>query len=190
MRGSFRAVALVISAAFLALPATSLANGLRPRALSTTAYSYYPSSWYYPVYTSPVYVMPYEPACVPAPAAPARVYATPTPAGPSATPATPPRSTEPPLSPSPGVTEQRSYFNAYSVAPRASDKPSSDRCAVGFWNLTSADVVLRIGDQTHRLPRGKSLKLDLGRQFVWQVDNREPQTEQVSEAAIEIVIRR
>jgi hypothetical protein len=148
------------------------------------------------VYTAPVPVYARPTALVCPPAAPlpaARPYARPAPAGPSGTPTNPstpsatPRGGEPPR-----VSESRSYFDAYAAAPRAGDKPAGVRCPVGFWNLTEHDVQLTVAGQNYSLPRGKNVKLELDRQFVWRVDQREPQSERIpaSESALEIVIRR
>jgi len=63
---------------------------------------------------------------------------------------------------------------------------------VAFWNLTDRELSLKIDGDARRLPRGKSVTLDLPPQFVWQIDGREPKTERVpsTESALEIVIRR
>jgi hypothetical protein len=105
----------------------------------------------------------------------------------------PPRVSESPkVGESPRVSETHSYFDAYPVAPRAGEKPNATHCAVGFWNLTDHDVRLTVAGQSYPLGRGQNMKLDLDRQFVWRVDQREPQNEQIpaSESALEIVIRR
>jgi hypothetical protein len=46
--------------------------------------------------------------------------------------------------------------------------------------------------QTHFLARGKAVRLTLARQFVWKVDDREPQIERLpnSVPGMELVIRR
>jgi len=63
---------------------------------------------------------------------------------------------------------------------------------VAFWNLTDQDLALRIDGKPQPLQRGQSITLDLGRQFVWQVEGRDPQRENIplGESALEIVIRR
>lgn len=161
-----------------------------------------------PVYAAPVAFCP--PAAVALPVLPSvRPYARPTPAGPSTIPTPPtrptapsaapaptpagPRTQEPPMSTGPAVSESRSsYFNAYAVAPRDTAPADSARCPVGFWNLTGQDLTITVANQTHTLPRGQRLKVDLDRQFVWRVEQREPQNQRVpdGEAALEIVIRR
>lgn len=195
MSGFARTAAVCL---LFALPIDGFANGFGLRSRTTSYYYPAPARW------SPVYpVFPGDPcgACswqnVPAyqppiPAASVRPYAVPAPAGPSSAPPLPPRTPEPPLNPKPGVSESRSYFDATTVAAQAAPPLAGERCTVGFWNLTDKDVRLATGSQVFFLPRGKSLRLDMGRQFVWRVDERAPQTEQIpsSESALEIVIRR
>lgn len=200
MTGLMRGLAVVC---LFIVPAVAHAFGGHRRSVTSSAY-YMPVPVVVPL---PVYAPP--PALVPAPvpvqadpcvpteppAAAQRLYAIPTPAGPSTGPvAPPPRSPEPPLgtTPKPAVTESRSYFNAYNVAPRAAEKPVGERLPVGFWNLTNHDVTLLVDGRTSVIPRGMTLRFDLGRQFVWQVDGHEPQNERIpdQEAGVEIVIRR
>ena len=90
------------------------------------------------------------------------------------------------------VRDSSAYFDSYAAAPRASDKPNDDKCSVGFWNLSPEALTIKVNGQSHVVPRGKSVKLDLGREFVWQVAGREPETAHVSpnQAILEIVIRR
>jgi hypothetical protein len=78
------------------------------------------------------------------------------------------------------------------VAPRTSEQPSKDFAAVKFWNLSSSEVTLKVAGKTHRLSASKTLELNLPRQFVWKLDDRESQAEQIpaQAQAIEIVIRR
>jgi len=63
---------------------------------------------------------------------------------------------------------------------------------VGFWNLTDRDLTVKVDGQPHALARGRGLTLTLGRQFVWQVDQRAPTNERIPEdkTTLEIVIRR
>jgi hypothetical protein len=129
-------------------------------------------------------------------------YARPTPAPPSSSPATPApplAAPEAPRSPAPAsprrssdVRESRSYYDAYPGSPRESSKPAGDRCAVGFWNLTGRDLTIKIDGQARSLAQGKNIQVDAGRQFIWQIEGRDPQHENVAsgESALEIVIRR
>jgi hypothetical protein len=93
-----------------------------------------------------------------------------------------------------GVPQAREsrYFDAYSVAPTASSQPNGSHCSVSFWNLSDRELVLKVGTQRTTLARGRSVTLDLEREFTWQIEGREPQTGRVgkNEAAQEIVIRR
>jgi hypothetical protein len=91
----------------------------------------------------------------------------------------------------PAVSESRTYFDTYFGGAGAA-KPAADRCSVAFWNLSGQDLGLKVDGQSRLLPRGQSVTLTLGRQFVWQVEGREPQKQDVpaNEGALEIVIRR
>lgn len=187
----------------LALPAIASANGLRVRATQSYYYYYPVTSYYYA--PAPVYAVECldvrptagvqatlqpAPRATSEPAPAPRKYAQPSPAGPSSSPSAAPKTSEPPRNP--GVSESRSYFSAYAVAPRTAEKPAGDRARVGFWNLSERDVVLTVANQAYSLPRGKSVRLDLPREFVWRVDSREAQNEKMpeNESALEIVIRR
>jgi hypothetical protein len=175
------------------LPAMAAGNGLRMRSQQQSSYYYYPTTsyYYYPTATAAVCVAEaptFAPRATQEPALAPRKLAQPVPAGPSAGTG---KTVEPPRSP--GVNESRSYFSAYAVAPRdAQPRLAADRARVGFWNLSEVDLTLTIANQAYTLPRGKSVKLELPRQFVWRVDAREPQSEKMpeSESALEIVIRR
>jgi len=173
-------------------PAAAPANFWFGRPASVSFY-YYPAPVYYvpaarvyyynpcPVYTVPVYPSP----TLPAPRV--GTFAIPTPAPPSREPPL----ANPPIDPKPGVSESR-FFDVYSVASANGVKPAGERCSVAFWNLSKQDLVLKVGGQRQVLGRGKSMTLNLDRQFVWQVEGREPQAEQVpaNESALEIVIRK
>jgi hypothetical protein len=84
------------------------------------------------------------------------------------------------------------FFDPYPVASRSGTRPVGDRCLVAFWNLTDRDMTLKLAGQHWPLPRGKSLSLELGRKFTWQVDERPPQEGNVAagDPGLEIVIRR
>ncbi|MCC6416799.1 MAG: hypothetical protein IT429_00965 [Gemmataceae bacterium] len=157
--------------------------------------SYYtPGSYYTPVtysafYTAPVWEVSYAVPvtyCAPAstvvvPAA-ASVYAQPTAAPPSQT-------VEPPPSAStPKVTESRGG-NRGSVTARTGLGP--DRAQVGFWNVAGRDLNLTVDGQSYILGRGRSLTLNLGRQFAWRVDGGAAHAERVPAGTntLEIVVR-
>ncbi len=194
-----RGVAAVV---VLAWPLIAWGHGFPFRARSTVTY-YYPAAVPYVTVVAyepyPVYVGPapvdcpppqqavWSPAPAPRTAEPPLLkptYAPPTAAPPSAEPLPAPRP--------PAVSESRSYFDVYTVAPRDSADACGDRSSASFWNLTDRDVTLTVDGQSHVIPRGKSLPLAVGRRFVWQVQGREAQTQQIAtgESALEIVIRR
>ena len=62
---------------------------------------------------------------------------------------------------------------------------------MGFWNLTGRDVTLSIDGKPQIVPQGKNLRLQLGRQFVWQIGGHEAQTEKIpiENSGLEIVLR-
>jgi hypothetical protein len=131
-------------------------------------------------------------------AGPGPILARPVPAPPSAGPVGAPERLHPPAStpalpatPQPGVRESREYFDLYFDSPRGGDKPNPDRATVGFWNVTDRDLSVKIGAETKVLLRGKSLTLELPRQFVWQVEGRAQRAETIpaENGALEIVIR-
>lgn len=141
------------------------------------------------VYTTPAVAYPVAPAPAAVPVAPTSPYAVPTPAPPSQT-------VEPPLekpggTSGPKVTESRAAAPAILPATAQKAPPEKDRCRVGFWNVSGRDVTLTINGQARLLPRDRSLTLDLGRQFIWQVDARPAQTERVpaDNSTLEIVVR-
>jgi hypothetical protein len=92
----------------------------------------------------------------------------------------------------PQVSEPQVYHDTYAVGPHDPNRITTDRCTVGFWNLTDQDLTLAVQNQSRDLPRGKSLSLDLPREFVWQLKGREVHTERVAtgESGMEIVFRK
>jgi hypothetical protein len=170
------------------------------RRAQTTAY--YPASVIcVPVYPSAGVMapVPYLPSLPPAGSAP--VYATPTPAPPQgALPGTapvPPGPMPPAGAGTPGVRESSSYYDAYAATAAAAPlpregrrTPSTERSSVGFWNNTPREMVLRVDGAGYRLAAGQGMTLDLPRRFTWQIDERAAKAEELSEAAIDIVIRR
>jgi hypothetical protein len=133
-----------------------------------------------------------------------RPLAQPVPAPPSRNPLAPPRTQEPPLgAPStpnvresrrvPNVADAQPFYNAYPLALGNDPAPATGRCRVSVWNLTGQPVSLKIGDQQQVVPRNEqSRPLEVDRQFIWRVDDREPQNERVpaGEAGLVIVLRR
>jgi hypothetical protein len=85
----------------------------------------------------------------------------------------------------PRVTESR---QPGLQAPRPATEA---RCQVGFWNLSAHDVTLTVDGRPRMLPKDRAITLELPYRFVWQVDQRPAQTEQipVGQTAHEVVIR-
>jgi hypothetical protein len=175
------------------LPLSAPAFGWRqPR----TVYCYYPATV---VVVAPVAYGESMPLWTAPPVAAPRPLAQPVPAPPSRTPLGPQRTQEPPLN-APTIRESRKelsdgapYYNAYALASTDAPRPAGDRCRVTFWNLTDHAITLKVGDQLQRIVRNEqSRPLELDRQFIWRVDDREPQTERVpaGETGLVIVIRR
>jgi hypothetical protein len=171
-----------------------------------------------PVYAPPPPVFPAVPAAVvppgyacPAPAPPSGVIAVPAapqpPAGPA--PGTAPSANQPgPTAPAtsappstgpvtsessrkPADTAASAYFDTYTVAG-SPDRPAGERCRVSFWNLAGRRLTLKVDGRSVVLEASKKMSFDLGRHFVWRVDDRDPQNETVpaEESGLEIVVRR
>jgi hypothetical protein len=124
---------------------------------------------------------------------PARAWAQPTAAPPSKA----PLPGEPPLAvpnpqPKAAVSESHSYYDSYAVARQSGAAAIGGRCTAGFWNLSDRDVKAKINGKTLTLPRGKNVPVEVPREFVWQLEGREPQVERIpaGESALTIVIRR
>ena len=92
----------------------------------------------------------------------------------------PPSANEPPLGTTPKraptITESRSQAGNYT---QAVGQPVSERCLIGFWNMSGRDVTLKINGQTRLLAKDRAVNLQLDRAFVWQVDHGEPTAERV-----------
>jgi hypothetical protein len=148
-----------------------------PLVAPTASYYYYPlvapapvvSAYYYPQ-PIPVVVAPPAPVVV---AAPAPVYAVPTPA-----PACPP-----------AVNESRSNS---SPIVRTSARVANGTARVTFWNHSPQELTLRIDGEVRTVARGRGLTLELPRKFIWQINDRPAEGEQVpdGEPALDILIRR
>lgn len=138
----------------------------------------------------PIYVPMIRPMVMPIP------YASPRPAPPSGN-APAPRKKEPPVikpvekepplgkpQKAPTIIESRSSGGNYAG--------SSERCKVGFWNLTGRDVQLKINGETRLLAKDRALTLELDRAFVWQIDQQEPASERVppNQTFFEVVLRK
>lgn len=77
---------------------------------------------------------------------------------------------------------QVSYYNAPA---------DGERVRVGFWNVSGREVVLQVNGAAYTLAAGRAVTLSVPRQFVWQVDQNQAQSEAVpaSRSNYEIVIR-
>lgn len=156
-----------------------------------------------PVVTTPVYPIPTvspvpvvaPPACPPAAAGP--LYAQPVPAPPSV-------SVQPPLVPRPAspmmppageqVLTRRprgDVYDVHYVDRPGPARPAGQRCEVMFWNLSGSDVTLYVEGQVYQLAAGRSVRLDVNRDFTWNTDASLPHRQQVptQESGLEIVIR-
>ncbi|HEV3204065.1 MAG TPA: hypothetical protein VGY77_06775, partial [Gemmataceae bacterium] len=101
-------------------------------------------------------------------------------------------SAPPPSEAGAGVTEAKSFYDAYVAAIVGATPPARRKVKIGFWNLSPRDLTLTVEGQVHLLKKGGSLKLELERQFVWKVGEHKPQMEQVPNQVpgLELVIRR
>jgi hypothetical protein len=173
--------------AVLFLPLSAFAHGLSGSRSGAMSY-YYPA----PVCWVPCPI--YLPVCPP----PGSALPGPSPTGVKEPPLAAPTAAPPsagPISPGksqPEVSESRSFYESFGVQSQSKDKLSADRCSVGFWNLTDRDLTVSVAGQDHIVLRGKTLKLQTGRQFAWRLDGHEPQNETVpmENAGVEIVLRR
>jgi hypothetical protein len=139
--------------------------------------------------TVPPYVPPYAPpSAAPPSGLPAAPGTNPAPTNP------PPPSGESPSSTlmTSAKTSEPSFYDVYAVAARGGAAPAADRRTVCFWNLSRRDVVLKVAGRRQTLPPGARSRLELGRQFVWQVEGRPERSEDMAAdaAGLEVVIRR
>ncbi|MBM3997009.1 MAG: hypothetical protein FJ303_23080 [Planctomycetes bacterium] len=183
---------LFVSVVMVSLSAASTAHGFNGRFGFWRPFG--GTSYYY---TMPAYYscVPTGPAVMPVPdAKPALRYANPVAAPPSST-------AEPPLhnkgtGPMKPVSDTRMPVIVASHAlpsTHVAEKPAipTERCKVGFWNLTGRDVTLTIEGKRIALTKDRAVNLDLTRQFRWQIDGRALIVERVADglATHEIVIR-
>lgn len=113
--------------------------------------------------------------------------AVPSPAPPSAVPDLP--------APPPGTSALKQgtpYYDLYSGPTPLATPPASGRCSVAFWNLTGRALTLRVAGQERTLPPGRSLTLELPREFGWNVVGREAEAARIptDHTTAEILIRR
>jgi hypothetical protein len=98
----------------------------------------------------------------------------------------------PPAATGPGVSESRSFHGGPEMTAPVPEPAALDLTAACFWNLSDRERVLKISGQTLRLVPGQNVKLSVAREFVWQLDDNEPQVERVPDQVpgVEIVVRR
>ncbi len=168
-------------------------------------------AFYYPapvVVAQPARVFVVAPAPPPPPApfcVPAPPLAPPQPAPPSAGEMPAPRPAPPggPAVPAPAESRKSNvstsrkpgepFFSEYPVAARDDRRPVGDRFAIGFWNQSARDVVLKVGEQRYALRPGQGQTVNLPRQFVWSLEGSgDPQLSAVpaDAAGLDVVIRR
>lgn len=83
-------------------------------------------------------------------------------------------------------------FDAYFVGHRAAGKDrGKGTCSVKFWNLTDRDVTVAVEGKKYTVAAKDSVKLELGREFHWGVNDAEARPQRVpeEESGVEIVIR-
>jgi len=172
--------------AILVLPWSGFAHGLSGWRSGAMSYYYpVPMCWE----PCPIYlpVCPPTGGTFPGPrpvGVPEPPLAAPTAAPPSAGPISPGKS-------QPEVSESRSFYESFGVRSQSKDKLLADRCSVGFWNLTARDLTVSVEGQNHIVLQGKTLKLQVARQFAWRMEGHEPQNETVpmENSGVEIVLR-
>jgi hypothetical protein len=111
--------------------------------------------------------------------------------------AAPPSTTAEPPTAAPRVGETTTALKPWTAfhellpGPTAT-RASRDGCSVAFWNLTGRPVTLKVEGREQTLAVGRTLTLNLGRSFVWQVDGGASQTVRLPEgrATAEMLIRR
>jgi hypothetical protein len=98
----------------------------------------------------------------------------------------------PPASAGPGVSESRSFYGGSEMTAPAPERPALDPATASFWNLSDRDRVLKISGQALLLAPGQNVRLSVAREFIWQLDDHEPQVERVPDQVpgVEIVVRR
>ncbi len=82
------------------------------------------------------------------------------------------------------------FFDSYFVVGGA--LLALDRCDVAFWNLSGQPLTLIVEGKSRTLSHGANLRMDLKREFTWQVEGLPEECHNVpaSESGVEIVIRR
>jgi hypothetical protein len=88
------------------------------------------------------------------------------------------------------TTAERAPIIVATHGASSAASPGKDRLKVGFWNLTGRDITLTVDGKTRTLAKNRSLSLELGREFSWQVDRWPAHIERVPDGlAHEVVLR-
>jgi hypothetical protein len=128
-------------------------------------------SWPAPQYVYPrgVRVIPLENSCEPVPPPPM-----------------PPQTKEPPLQKQPALKPP-----LIDSTRSLSGSANTERCSVGFWNLTGRDVTLTIDGKSFALAKNRKITVTLARQFSWRTDNGPQQIERVpaSQSTYDVAVR-
>jgi hypothetical protein len=180
--------ALVLSALACAAPGARATTADFPPYGYDAAYCQYvePALWIPTVFYDPCRMVLSPPPCLTEGAtSPPPNYATPTPAPPS------PTGPAAPTKPAPKVSETRSFYDATASAADQA-RTGVEPVTIGFWNLTDHDVTVIVNDQRYFLPPRQSVRVNVGRQFTWNVEGRDLERERIPDGvpAAEIVIRR
>ena len=90
------------------------------------------------------------------------------------------------------VREDGPFYDSYPIVLKPEQKPADDQCVVSFKNLSGRPVKITVDMQEQTLPPDGSAKMQVKRQFVWRMEGREAQREQIKagDFALQIVIRR
>ncbi len=90
------------------------------------------------------------------------------------------------------VREDGPFYDSYPIVLKPDQKPANDQCVVSFKNLSGRSIKVTIDMQEQTLPPDGSLNVQVNRQFVWRMEGREAQREQIKagDFALQIVIRR
>ena len=91
----------------------------------------------------------------------------------------------------PQVRDSKEY-DAYPVAHGDKTKATDGRCKVNFWNVSGKSLVLQVGGRRLSLASGRSVTLELDRQFAWQIEGRVEHSQSIpqAESELDILIRR
>lgn len=165
--------AVVLAVFVLATPSGHSFGGRWGGGGPVVAYSY---GWpFYGAYAVPGYAF----YSWPAPACRTQPAVVPSPAYPPLPRPVAPRKAEPPLAqpiPKQSLPKQsRSQQGPTIIESRSPGgaAPATDRCKVGFWNLTGGEVALKVAGKDFRLPRDRAITLELERDFAWQMSGED-----------------